>query len=527
MERDNFLGLECNHFKKYKILCTECKQIMCSCCYTLHNNRIKHETNNYSNHINTIIESLQKHFSTDLNNNNFKNDNNEKSRGSSKVDSSTNRDYITERRNLLWNTLKSSTSRYQSLTSTEKRISQYFRDVVNAIVAEEKKISGPIGKEKDDIIKEINHSINELKYLVNIANLCLIEPIDQENESQSSTFNSEIQPFHVNEQPDSNGRYLAEGDIRAMIMDNINKYCSYFDFPKESELSPVNYNVETNLDIDRFVELMQSSIKLSQPKENNSYIFSTLDTTGATLIHMKSNTVEEIPTHSNLSGALVPVGDTIYIFGGTDHLSMNKFFRFSVDFNKTLVAGEMKNIDLERGISACYDGKEHIYILSNFNDTGIHRFNTQTMIFERCDSHDKYNGFIILSFFYKEKLYFITKEDCAIRTLDPKNGKIELFNSFPSFLRLNPVAACTDGHGNIYIYEIDMFFCFNVDSKSSADLKFQKIPLPLSLAYHQDGYIYVVGNGCIRYSIEYNEWVQILSETDYNRNVWSSTIIVL
>ncbi|EFA78817.1 hypothetical protein PPL_08281 [Heterostelium album PN500] len=89
----------------------------------------------------------------------------------------------------VWESLKSSTSRYQSLSSTENEISKFFEKLHQYLIIEEHKLKKDIINEKDIIINQIDNNINHLKYLVQIININ--NKLNNSNNDDSSSDNED------------------------------------------------------------------------------------------------------------------------------------------------------------------------------------------------------------------------------------------------------------------------------------------------------------------------------------------------
>ncbi|EFA82059.1 hypothetical protein PPL_04964 [Heterostelium album PN500] len=68
----------------------------------------------------------------------------------------------------LWESLRSSTFRYQELSTTENDIKQHFEQLHQYLIIEEKKLNKDIINDKHTITNQIDNNINHLKYLINI-----------------------------------------------------------------------------------------------------------------------------------------------------------------------------------------------------------------------------------------------------------------------------------------------------------------------------------------------------------------------
>ncbi|EFA82066.1 hypothetical protein PPL_04971 [Heterostelium album PN500] len=158
-----------DHHRSLEFFCYQCNSSMCSKCFTIHYK--DHPDHSNWEHIDDTDLSLStlklddnkdtttttnNHINSDSTNNNNNNDiNNFYSQINNKIKS-------------LWESLRSSTFRYQSLSTTENDIKQHFEQLHQYLIIEEKKLNKDIINDKHTITNQIDNNINHLKYLINI-----------------------------------------------------------------------------------------------------------------------------------------------------------------------------------------------------------------------------------------------------------------------------------------------------------------------------------------------------------------------
>ncbi|EFA82479.1 hypothetical protein PPL_04904 [Heterostelium album PN500] len=164
------------HQRSHEFICYQCNSLICSRCITGHN-KDHPDHSDQCEHIDDIKHSLitlkldditdititttNNHINndrTDNNNNNLYNSINFHSQINNKLKS-------------LWGSLRSSTSRYQRLSTTENDIKQHFEQLHQYLIIEEHKLQRDIINDKHTITNQIDNNINHLKYLLNIINV--------------------------------------------------------------------------------------------------------------------------------------------------------------------------------------------------------------------------------------------------------------------------------------------------------------------------------------------------------------------
>ncbi|EFA82474.1 hypothetical protein PPL_04899 [Heterostelium album PN500] len=113
------------------------------------------------------------------------NNHNSGSNNSSNTNNSNNlNSQINNKLKSLWESLRSSTSRYQRLSTTEYSIKQYFEQLHQYLIREEHKLQRDIINDKQTITNQIDNNINHLKYLLNIINI--FNKLNRNNDNSSN-----------------------------------------------------------------------------------------------------------------------------------------------------------------------------------------------------------------------------------------------------------------------------------------------------------------------------------------------------
>ncbi|EFA78808.1 hypothetical protein PPL_08271 [Heterostelium album PN500] len=477
----------------------------------------------------------------------------------------------------IWKSLKASTSRYQSLSAKENEIKQYFEQLHQYLVIEEHKLKKDIINDKDKIINQIDNSLNNLKYLVNIINInnklnCSSDD-NNDNDSadngydsqsiiedttdlysittimQSITTSLSLQSFILDNNQtlfkyDKNNNYFNidellkqhHNDSSSLLLDIIHKYNNQYN--KTTEVTDSNKNHSTyELSIKQFdfnqlnsminqtikIDKIETSIQSTSPTKANkndisaqsspiktitttnnnenksSYIFTTHILKGATLIDISNNnSIEQFNFDYDFYctyQSIISIGEHIYIFGGMKN--SNKWMKFSIRSKSVEYIGKMEGIDGDFGISVCYDGQDHIYLVNGFGTNRIDRFNITTMQFERYHKlPEDYGHSLISTMIFKGLLYAISYDKNLVFQFDLTSKTIKNHHQ----IDIKAHTACHDNNGNFYIYDniIRRFIKYNVENQKT--IKLSTIPAKqgdVYLMYHRESstssYIYSFG----------------------------------
>ncbi|EFA79219.1 hypothetical protein PPL_08047 [Heterostelium album PN500] len=567
------------HQKSYRFICYQCNQLMCALCITKHNKNHNDHANQLD-HIKEIKQSLDNLRSIDVPRQNDNNDDKHEqpTLKKQKLDSIVDNDNKNKKKNKdrksIWNTLKSDTSRYESLTLTENEITQHFKQLYDYIAMEEYKLKKSIIATKDIIEHQLNNYINELKHLNSIIDL----NNNFNNIKQNSNYNSkevvknEMKIENTTEQYslesilksisscstlqsfiDDNNQTLFsnqmiddhpsvqeqleqyDNDSLSLLLDTIYKYNDRF---QPTATDRITDNTISRLytqrpDFKQLDSIIQQSITLLTDN-TTSYIFSTPSFSGAaTLINLSNNnTVEQFSIDFDFSGtysSIVAVGEYIYVFGGYN--DPKKWMKFSIKSKSVEHIGDIVGIDVSCDLSACYDGKDHIYLVGDKQE--IDRFNINTMKFEIYHKFTtiKYGKFsqVLSLMIFKGSLYIVGLENNMVFQIDLTRKTLK-----PHIIGCKPFTACHDDNGNLYTneYSKKQITKYNVESKQVDTIDIPEIGDELNLMYHRESpfssFIYSFGGcdcGNFKYSIESNKCEPFFEEDTFCRHISGSVSI--
>ncbi|EFA77596.1 hypothetical protein PPL_12202 [Heterostelium album PN500] len=556
------MALECSeHNKSHKFICYQCNSLLCSRCVKNHSK--DHLDHDQWEHIDDIKQS----FNKDENNTSF----------------------INLQLKSIWESLKSSTSRYQSLSATENEIKQYFEQLHQYLIIEEQKLKRDIINDKDTIINQIDNNINHLKYIVNIIKInnskdnnrndsnsndnqstviedtttqystttTIMKSITSSSSLQSfildnnqTLFNDNHDPFNIDELKNQHN------NDSSLLLDIIYKYNNKFN--KTDNNNNNTSSIQSSLyelsikqpDLNQLDSIIKQSIKLDkiEPSENNeinttttnndhnkqSYIFTTHHLRGATLINTtNNNSIEQINFDYDVSHtiqSIVSIGEYIYIFGGFNN--PNKWMKFSIKSKSIEHIGNIEGIDGDYHISVCYDGQDHIYLVNgNKIKNRIDRFNIKTMQFERYHRLPDEYGQQASTMIFKGSLYSVTCDGNKMIQFDLTNRTIENHQ-----IDISAFTACHDNNGNFFICNCinKRFIKYNVETKQTVNLKFTpKNQYGYAyLMYHRESstssFIYSFAGktfGNFKYSIEDDQSEPILEDDKFERYWCAATSI--
>ncbi|EFA79184.1 DUF214 family protein [Heterostelium album PN500] len=545
------------HNKLIEFICNTCNILMCSIC-TLDHCKQQQDHSIECDHITQIRQSLN---NIDIISDNYNVDNNNN-------DNSNKESEFSKTMKSIWESLKSSASRYQSLSTTENEIKQYFEQLHQYLITEEHKLKKKITLEIDSIQNQIDNNINHLKSIVNIIkinntidndNNCsnsnssnssidrdvpIIEDTTSEystskimksiisskslpsfiNNNNQTLFNDHYDPFDIDELIKQ-----YNNDSSLLLLNIIHKYnkqftkyggnnnstpakqpSSYVLTVKQPNFSQLDSIIKGSINLERIASASSSSsvtTSNNNPKVS-SYIFTTHEAMGATLINVSNNSIEELKLDYDFVGtysSIVKVNEFIYIFGG--YKCRNKWMKLSLKSKTIEHIGDIEGIQGDYLISACYDFKDHMIYLVNGMDSNyrIDRFHINSMKFEKFhhdyptpNGNDKHVSMSTMSF--KRKLFSILYSKDLMIEFDVRYKTLTEHR-----IGFVPVAACNDNSGNFYIVnEAYQIVRYNVDSKRTVVLGSVPPDDRPFLVYHQESSsIYSFNNNKhFKYSLE-------------------------
>ncbi|EFA86089.1 hypothetical protein PPL_01326 [Heterostelium album PN500] len=550
--------------RQHEFICYQCNSLMCSRCIVTHSNEHPDHSLQYE-HIDDIRQSLNNLYPTDSDNNNNTNNNNNNNDTESKFNKN-----VRFTINSLWRSLKTSSSKYQSLSTSESDITQHFDQLRQYINNEEQKLKQSITNDKDTVFNQMDNDLNHLKHIVNIVSLnnklqndnnnnqCKEEEEEEdvntsamiESIASSSSVQSFIKDNRQSLQLVSQSNNDIEDSLRqnnnsksTLLLDVIYNYNNQFktkttDNKNNNNNLVSSYEVTTKpIDFEPLNSMIEQSIKLTKI-EPSTYILSTHRAKGATLINLSNNsTAEEIKADFDFFGtfqSVVTVGEYIYIFGPGDN--PNKWMKFSIKTKSIEHIGEIEGEDHCFYKSVCYDGLDHIYLISGreFSESDqtysarMDRLNINTMKIERCPDLPELCGYQVSSMIYNGQLYSLSMKNSWLYQYDLATSKAlpEYYNYIKAF------SACHDNNGNFYIFDEEekRFARFNVETKEVTELSFVE-PHDAYLMYHRESptssFIYSMGgnHGNFKYSIEENRSEPFYPNDKLDRICCASAVI--
>ncbi|EFA78649.1 hypothetical protein PPL_08104 [Heterostelium album PN500] len=561
--------------------------LMCPKCIIIHN-RANQDHLDYHDHIDSIRQSLSHNLLDVVSDSNS--DHNIKDQSgdqSDDIDDSTiiSNTVFREKITSLWSTLKSSSDKYQSLTTTENEIKQHFEQLHQYLIVEEHKLKKDIINNKDAIINLVDNNMNQLKYLVNIININSKLDNDNDNNTVDQHINSDSsnnnqdqsviadttdqystiaimksitcssslksfvkdnsQSLFSHDQNQLNiGELLTQhnNDQNSIILDIINKYNIHLTTDSNNNLSDCNNDTDYKVsikqpDFNQLNSIIQQSIILtatspqstaSTSTNKSSFILATHQSNGATLINTSNNTTEELQFSYDFfqtSSSMVSVGEYVYIFGGVPY--RNKWFRFSLKSKSIDHVGDMDNYFADCFISVCYDGQDLIYLVNGSMMNRIDYFNVRTFQFDRLYMPKEILGQQLSSMFYKGKLYSVPLLKKVIAEFDLTSNQLMLKHPIVSC----PMSACHDDNGNFFIHGSDgSLVKFNVETKQTTKLNVKTGKADsVYLLYHRvsaaESFVYSFGGvdyGNFKYSIEQQQQQPYLIGDKHVRAMYGS-----
>ncbi|EFA82440.1 hypothetical protein PPL_04865 [Heterostelium album PN500] len=175
-----------NHQRSHEFICYQCNSLMCSKCISGHSKDHPDHSDQFE-HIDDIKDSLSTLKLDDIIDTTVKNENDYSKNNSDS--NSNNFSQINNKLKSLWESLRSSTSRYQRLSTTENEIKEHFEQLHQYLIREEHKLQRDIINDKHTITNQIDNNINHLKYLINI--IMLFNKFNSSNDSNNDDKNKD------------------------------------------------------------------------------------------------------------------------------------------------------------------------------------------------------------------------------------------------------------------------------------------------------------------------------------------------
>ncbi|EFA82036.1 hypothetical protein PPL_04941 [Heterostelium album PN500] len=528
--------------KTYDFVCYKCFSFACSKCMLdhikenpdhskecKHLDEIEHSLNNMNldDFIDTIPTTTITTTTTTTTNNNYKINESTGTNSSNDNNSSNNKiSQINNEIQMIWESLRSSSSLYQRLSTTENDIKQHFEQLHQYLIIEEHRLQRDIINDKHTIENHINFYMDRMKTLILVINIynkvnsnndnhdddsdnssddqsiiedtaslysttTIMESIRScsslhsfINDSKStllnefSFFNTDIDELLKQPSDDVDARsvlldsiYLFNNELKSTknIDNDLSLLSSYKLSIKQPDFNQLNSIIKQSIKLDKIGS--NESINTTTTTNNNdnkqSYIFITHKPNGATLINTSNNySVEELKFDYQFTqtyNSIVSIGEYIYIFGGYGNI--NKWMKISM---KSKSAEHIGDFEGDSNISVCYDGQDHIYLVNGYHKkNNIDRFNIKTLTFERLYQLPQGYGTQGSSMIFKGSLYSISQNQNRLFEFDLTNRTIENHN-----IHFIPLSACHDNNGNFYILDRinKRFIKYNVETKQISKL---------------------------------------------------------
>ncbi|EFA82048.1 hypothetical protein PPL_04953 [Heterostelium album PN500] len=422
----------------------------------------------------------------------------------------------------------------------ENDIKQHFEQLHQYLIIEEHKLQRDIINDKHTITNQIDKNIMNLKYLINI--IILFNKLNNNNNSsdnnsngiinnedtsiipdtttlystttimESITTSSSLQSFinHNNQTlfNDKNNNYFNidelikqhSSDSSSILLDIIHKYNNQFNESttntddnnltlssykltiKQPDFNQLNSIIEQSIKLDNIesTESINTTTTTNNNDNKQSYIFTTHQSKGATLINTSNNnSIEELKFDYQFDfiySAIVSIGEYIYIFGG--YTNENKWIKISIRSKSIEHIGDIEGIKGDYFISVCYDGQDHIYLVNGWKiKNRIDRFNIKTMKFESYHQIPFGYDRQVSSMIFKGSLYSISYNQYKLFQFDLTNRTI-----IDHQIDIIPFSACHDNNGNFFILDRlnKRFIKYNVETKQTINLN----AVPLANAYY-------------------------------------------
>ncbi|EFA80612.1 hypothetical protein PPL_06551 [Heterostelium album PN500] len=486
----------------------------------------------------------------------------------------------------IWSVLKDSSLHIQSLTSKESEISQHISELHEYLRVIEHKLKKSINDDIDTHNQQVNQLLNELKYLVDINNSNNIIINNKEynvnNNNNSSSSNNEFEEI----KPDITDDYSLSTIIKSInenstlisfiennrvvfdqqkqqqdhisiivnqyynnnsdswLLDSIYKYSKQFNPQRQLQIvQPFNiYTIK--FDIQPFRSMIHKSISVTKPNQTKNTIFS-LHRNGATLIHFVDDDyfhTEEVEfpeghildlRNTTMSTALV--GEDIYIFSGFNAGS-SKLIKYNIKAKSFSVVEDVKNLTRYYGVSLCYDGDDHIYLVGGNRDSRpdptIESFNVHTKRLKIKEPSFKNYSNKVISVYHRRDgwIYTVPSDVPLVIAFNPISMEsVEYrFNDLEC-----AYSGCTDDDGNIYVLNHRKYFIrFNMDTKQFQRLESIEFYINyLSMVYRKvspsKNFIYLLTGSRenLRYSVEQNKWEPFFENDEIDRKRFGKQLI--
>ncbi|GAM18378.1 hypothetical protein SAMD00019534_015530, partial [Acytostelium subglobosum LB1] len=336
------------HNKKQRIICYDCNEIVCQVCMATKHN--KHDIDHVFN--------LNAQFTS----------NKKIKRFDTRLDS-------------LWETLQQLAWSYDTIQITHIRVVNQFRDLHEYLMMREQELKRALNDELEKTTTSINNIIDEIANIN--ANSYRTKPKGDDGDDDGfdiESMNKLVQSIQSSKSMDQffDKEFIASDDV---------KWCDdqLMDFVRRGSQAiktvhpvtrPIQYEFDTFFMQMKIIDLLDDYVFVKEPTRIEhgfrNHIFSlskdscsmlALDTGVWTVINDKCT------PRGDISTSVVYARGNVYVFGGEG--SPNTYSRFSLIEQKWHNDLEIIGIDGGTGISACYDGKQHIYLVGGLHNGNL------------------------------------------------------------------------------------------------------------------------------------------------------------
>ncbi|GAM18379.1 hypothetical protein SAMD00019534_015540, partial [Acytostelium subglobosum LB1] len=286
-------------------------------------------------------------------------------------------DRFDTRLDTLWDTLQELGWSYETIQISQRHVSNQFREIHEYLMVREQELMKSLNDELEKTTTSINNIINEIS-IIN-ANSYRHKPKDHDDEGvvDIESMNKIVQSIQSSKSMDQfvDKEFKSSDEVKwcdDQLMDFVRRGSQATQtvhpvtIPIRKEFEA--FNIETGI-----TKLFDSGVYDEEPIRIEhgfrNHIFSlskdscsmlALDTGEWTVINDKCT------PRGDISTSVVYARGNVYVFGGEG--SPNTYSRFSLIEQKWYNDLEIIGVDGGVGISACYDGDQHIYLIG-----GLHR----------------------------------------------------------------------------------------------------------------------------------------------------------
>ncbi|GAM20115.1 hypothetical protein SAMD00019534_032900 [Acytostelium subglobosum LB1] len=459
---------------------------------------------------------------------------------------------ITSRLDRLWYKLQHLASTYQVLDTSNRYVVNQFMQLHEQLVVEEHKVTSPLIREMDlthatilEIVKELADIDNIVKVSSNGAGseiMCaprnggeVVVGMDRDQLAQSIKECNNIETFMEMAFPSTEESEPCSDHELLTIVQQALKQMDVLSYPDTHQ-----FRIKTDCpklgDIKRQI---QSCFKIIDSHEFHNSTFS-FGQHACSLFNPATQCAivlkDGFKPRTGILTAMISARESLYVFGGME--SPGTYSRFTLADHQWTNDNPMSGIESGYGISACFDGDKHIYLVGGMhpNDSYMNRvdcFDIETQKFRHIGQLPVSLG-SAHTFFHDGKVYVVG----GFYSTNNQHGMILSFNINTLVCEVivngldlgsNVISCCFDGDSNVYIYT-NCFFRVSLVNKLRNNLS--PVTVSRSNGYHQEsqvltgpnlifydkeyGILFLRGKGNnFQYSVTDNKWVAL---SDHYRN---------